>query len=341
MVADHNVDGVIIGHPGGDILYANSAACEMFRTTEDELRRLGRPGITAPDDPLWLAMTEERRRTGRVRGVARMYRSDGTTFLADVASSIFQLHDGDERSCVLLRDVTDQVLQDRSLTAYNEVVQSLLAGSDLHAVLQIVAHHARIVFDATDATVVTTAEPPEDVVVIAADGPHASEHLGRSYPAGSLLRQVIESREPLLIEKLEEVPPFPDGRRVGRGSAVVAPILTGDDVFGVLFVGAPREGRAYQAEEVERVALYARRSALVIAIAESRAATEREQRRLNQQLQQALRSRIIIEQAKGVISAVRHVTPEEGFQRLRAYARSHNQDVHSVARAVIEQRLMI
>jgi AmiR/NasT family two-component response regulator len=42
------------------------------------------------------------------------------------------------------------------------------------------------------------------------------------------------------------------------------------------------------------------------------------------QLQRALNSRVIIEQAKGVLAERLRVTPEEAFVMLRRYARDHN-----------------
>jgi transcriptional regulator with GAF, ATPase, and Fis domain len=54
------------------------------------------------------------------------------------------------------------------------------------------------------------------------------------------------------------------------------------------------------------------------------------------QLQTALNSRIIIEQAKGVLSVRGDLDMETAFTALRAYARSHNQRLSELARAVAE-----
>lgn len=340
MVVQHSVDGVIIGDPGGSILYANRAACEMFRATEEELRRVGRAGIADTRHPVWKLMLETRRRTRQMTGVAPMVRLDGTTFVAEIASAIFDIPDG-ERTCVTLRDVTVRVREERNLAAYNEVVHALLAGAEVQVVLELVARHARIIFDATDATVVTPSPPPDDVVVAAADGPVAAELLGHGYPPGTLARRVMDRREPVLIPDMRTADGGEEGHLLGSGSAMVAPIYADDDVYGVLFVGVAARPLPYQGEDLELVADFARRAALAIAVGEARTASERQQRQLNSQLQEALRSRVIIEQAKGVISATRRITPEEGFQRLRAYARSHNQDVHSTAQSVVEGKLLI
>jgi hypothetical protein len=57
--------------------------------------------------------------------------------------------------------------------------------------------------------------------------------------------------------------------------------------------------------------------------------------RVNEQLTHALTSRIIIEQAKGVIFERAGVDMAEAFTRLRAYARNHNTRLTDVARATI------
>ncbi len=59
-------------------------------------------------------------------------------------------------------------------------------------------------------------------------------------------------------------------------------------------------------------------------------------KRTEEQLQQALDSRIIIEQAKGIIAKANGVTVDQAFQLLRAHARSRNAKLQTVAHAVVE-----
>lgn len=60
------------------------------------------------------------------------------------------------------------------------------------------------------------------------------------------------------------------------------------------------------------------------------------ERRLAEQLQAALDSRIVIEQAKGIISAHRDISIDEAFQRLRKHANDHNATLRATAEAVVE-----
>jgi hypothetical protein len=65
----------------------------------------------------------------------------------------------------------------------------------------------------------------------------------------------------------------------------------------------------------------------------------RSSRRLADQLQAALDSRVVIEQAKGVLSEAGHVDMERAFCRLRQYARSRNLRLAVVAAAVASRGL--
>ena len=56
---------------------------------------------------------------------------------------------------------------------------------------------------------------------------------------------------------------------------------------------------------------------------------------LTEQLQGALDSRIVIEQAKGALAQIHGGTPDQAFDRLRGYSRHHRARVIDVARAVL------
>ena len=59
------------------------------------------------------------------------------------------------------------------------------------------------------------------------------------------------------------------------------------------------------------------------------------------QLQRALDSRVVIEQAKGFVAHTHQVGTDEAFGMLRRYARAHRMLLADVAHAVIERRLTI
>ena len=74
-----------------------------------------------------------------------------------------------------------------------------------------------------------------------------------------------------------------------------------------------------------------------IAILQHRASLEAQV--LNEQLHHALNSRIVIEQAKGIIAERQHLNMEQAFSTLRSHARNHNRPLVEVAEAVIDGSL--
>ena len=74
-----------------------------------------------------------------------------------------------------------------------------------------------------------------------------------------------------------------------------------------------------------------------IAILQHRAALEAQV--LNEQLNHALNSRIVIEQAKGMVAEREGLNMEQAFSTLRNHARNHNLRLVDVARDVIDGTL--
>lgn len=65
------------------------------------------------------------------------------------------------------------------------------------------------------------------------------------------------------------------------------------------------------------------------------ASKHRQQQELSEQLQHALTSRVLIEQAKGMVAARHGITPETAFERLRGHARRNGATLGDVAHAVV------
>ena len=74
-----------------------------------------------------------------------------------------------------------------------------------------------------------------------------------------------------------------------------------------------------------------------IALIQERAIRERSL--LVEQLQTALHSRVVIEQAKGMLAEHLSTTVDEAFQLLNKYARDHNRRLTDVARDVVDRKL--
>jgi GAF domain-containing protein len=93
--------------------------------------------------------------------------------------------------------------------------------------------------------------------------------------------------------------------------------------------GAMEEGDVAAAQALADVA--------TVAILHHRAASEAQL--VNEQLNHALNSRIVIEQAKGVVAERTGLDMDQAFARLRSHARNHNQRLVDTAHAVVEGTL--
>src|ERR1035437_7838337 len=67
----------------------------------------------------------------------------------------------------------------------------------------------------------------------------------------------------------------------------------------------------------------------------------RQHQQLNVQLQEALKSRVVIEQAKGITAQRHGVTIDQAYQRIRAHARNNNASLRTVAEAIVEVGLQV
>ena len=67
----------------------------------------------------------------------------------------------------------------------------------------------------------------------------------------------------------------------------------------------------------------------------------RETEALSGQLQLALDSRVVIEQAKGVVSFTQGVPIDDAFTLIRTYARNHGERLSDIARRIVDRELSL
>lgn len=276
-----------------------------------------------------------------MKGIAPVRRADGTEFWAGVSSTIFESEEGEELAFWVFRDVTPRVQVGRRLEAYDEIAEALLAGKETTEVLDLVAGHACAIFDAAFAAVVTPEPAGVGVVISAAAGQGASELVGRTFPPGGLSEQVMHAVAPRLIDDISAMTRTTEVRELGLRAGMIVPVVSAEVAIGTLFIGAGAKRPKYDADDLADAGVYAARAGIALALGAARSEAERAKDELADQLKHALESRIVIEQAKGFISCLREIGPEDAFQRLRMYARSHNRDVHTVARQIVDRELIL
>jgi PAS domain S-box-containing protein len=106
-IFENSLDAVFLTAPDGRVFSANSAAVQLTGYSEEELVRRGRGVLLDPDDPVVQKCLKKRSTTGRFRGNLIFNRKDGSKVPIECTSVIFQDKDGQERTVVIARDITD------------------------------------------------------------------------------------------------------------------------------------------------------------------------------------------------------------------------------------------
>jgi GAF domain-containing protein len=111
------------------------------------------------------------------------------------------------------------------------------------------------------------------------------------------------------------------------------PMRLRDDTVGVLTVLDTKPG---DLDDADRRLAQALADATTIGLLHERAVRRAET--VSEQLQLALNSRVVIEQAKGVVAALRSISPDDGFVLLRSYARRNGRKLTELCRDVVNDR---
>lgn len=145
--------------------------------------------------------------------------------------------------------------------------------------------------------------------------------------------------EPVSVPDLDAVadrwPLFtPHARRAGFFSVHALPMRVREHKLGTLGLFGTTVG-ALNADDLSLGQALA--DVASVALVQDRALSDREA--INEQLQNALTSRVVLEQAKGLLAQQGDLDMVGAFQVLRHYARDHNLRLTDVARALIARQL--
>ncbi len=108
------------------------------------------------------------------------------------------------------------------------------------------------------------------------------------------------------------------------------PMRLADQIIGALNLYAP-EPRIWSDADIA----VARVLADVATSYVVNASKLRQQEQLSEQLQEALESRVVIEQAKGITAQQHAVSIEQAYERMRRHARTNNASLRMVAEAIV------
>ncbi|NQX29015.1 GAF and ANTAR domain-containing protein [Microbacteriaceae bacterium VKM Ac-2854] len=216
------------------------------------------------------------------------------------------------------------------------VADTLVEDYDVVTLLHDLVDRCASIFEATDVGIILAA-PQRELVVVASTSERTRliELLQLSGAGGPCLeafqtgRMVTASDAASIAQRWPAFAAHVDGS--GYQSMQAVPMRLREQTIGSLNLFNDRPGHlgADDAAAVQALADVATIGILHERLLRDAVATRA-------QLQHALVSRVVIEQAKGVVAHRRRISPDEAFQLLRRRARSHQARLTDVAQAVID-----
>lgn len=235
--------------------------------------------------------------------------------------------------------MTEPTREARLLSTFATLADTLVADYDVVDLLQTLVDSCRDLLDTTAAGILLADESGElELVASTSESSRLVEMMQLSAEAGPCIES-FHTGSVVSITDLADMPAeWDDFRRAaqeqGFASVHAVPLRLRETTIGTLNLLRDSPGLL---NEDDLVAAKAFADVATIGILHERAI--RESSILAEQLRVALSSRIVIEQAKGVVSHTRGVPVDEAFTLIRAYARTNNLRLGVVAADLVERRL--
>ena len=190
--------------------------------------------------------------------------------------------------------------------------------------------------------------------VTMADGERLSFLTGVSQPSAELerdhaqlhpfacpCRDAYSTGEVLRVTDVrEETTRWPEfsasATRLSIGGVAAIPMRLADQVVGALNLYAPKP-RDWSDEDIAVADVLANMATSYMV----NASKLRQQQQLTEQLQEALESRVVIEQAKGITAQQHAISVGEAYQLIRDHARRNNASLRVVAEAIVSVGLHV
>ena len=225
------------------------------------------------------------------------------------------------------------------IRAFVDLSNELVDGYDMVELLsRLTTNCARLLDIASAGLLLADRRGTLHLIAASSERPHHLEVFQLQRDEGPCL-DCYSSGNPIIVPDLAEEqqrwPQFcPAAQSAGFASVHALPMRLRDAVLGTLGLFGDNPGRLDDDDLALAQALVHVAS---VAIVNEKSAADRET--VNSQLQHALTSRIVLEQAKGVIAYVGGLDMDEAFSVLRRYARDHGQKLSDIATRVVNRDL--
>jgi GAF domain-containing protein len=219
-------------------------------------------------------------------------------------------------------------------TAFVELAEAMVLGTEVFDFLHRLCCHAIELLE-VDAAGVMLADENDRLRAVAAsnEDAHLLEMFGLQHQEGVCIDVYRDGRseQASIVDTVERWPHFSKlAVAHGYGWVCGIPLRHGDEIIGALNLF--REKEEPLGEDDVRLA-QALADVATVALLQRRETTQA--RRQTMQLQIALDSRVLIEQAKGMLAERLKVSLDDAFQNLRREARNRNRKLHDLASDVV------
>ncbi|MEN0083457.1 MAG: GAF and ANTAR domain-containing protein [Leifsonia sp.] len=226
------------------------------------------------------------------------------------------------------------------LRAFAGLVDTLVAGYDVVDLMQRLVDTCRDLLHVTASGVLLADEAGElDLMASTSEASRLVEIFQISAYSGPCIESFTTGKVvslPDLSLTPERWSLFRDKATEEGFAAIIAiPLRLRETTIGTLNLLRDSPG---ELAETDLVAAQAFADVATIGILHQR--TLRESETIREQLQTALNSRIVIEQAKGVVAQLHRITIDDAFAVMRDHARRNQEGLTTVAEAIVARRLV-
>jgi GAF domain-containing protein len=229
--------------------------------------------------------------------------------------------------------------EDEVVEAFVAMAGSLVAGDDVTDLLNRLTTDCARLLDVTSAGLLLADRRGALHVVAASSHDAADLEAFQAQRAQGPCHDTYQDGRPVLVPDVSAAadrwPGFvPAALRQGVRSVHAVPLRLHDQVLGALGLFGSKVG-----ELNERDLRLAQSLADVatISMIQDRVASDRDA--VNEQLQTALDTRVVLEQAKGVLAQLGGLAMQDAYAVLVRYARDHNLKLAHLARALVERSM--
>lgn len=108
LLFNSSMDGMMQTRPGGEVLSANPAACQMLGRSSTDICSVPRGTLLDLSDPRLPPLLNERAQHGRARGVVAMKRANGERFDVEASTVLYANEDGQPLASFVFRDISER-----------------------------------------------------------------------------------------------------------------------------------------------------------------------------------------------------------------------------------------